>query len=149
MTIGVRESPPPRRRRMCVRTSETEPGRLGCRVGVGRPGAYAAAARRTPPYALLTGLRNVPTPSIAISTMSPSLRKRGGDSGEYGATTGRPRRVGWFDAVATRYGCRLHGATEIALTMLDVLKYLDEIPICTAYKLGSKTTLEFPNPSDL
>ncbi|MBW2624316.1 MAG: adenylosuccinate synthetase, partial [Deltaproteobacteria bacterium] len=58
-----------------------------------------------------------------------TLRSRGGDSGEYGATTGRPRRVGWFDAVATRYGCRLQGATEIALTMLDVLKYLDEIPV--------------------
>ncbi len=49
------------------------------------------------------------------------LRKRGGDAGEYGATTGRPRRVGWFDAVATRYGCRLQGATAVALTLLDVL----------------------------
>lgn len=72
------------------------------------------------------------------------LRNRGGDSGEYGATTGRPRRVGWFDAVATRYGCRLQGATEIALTMLDVLKYLDEIPVCTAYEIEAKTTRNFP-----
>ena len=55
------------------------------------------------------------------------LRKRGGDAGEYGATTGRPRRVGWFDAVATRYGCKVHGATECVLTNLDVLAYLDEI----------------------
>ncbi|PYI53414.1 adenylosuccinate synthase [Paenibacillus flagellatus] len=62
------------------------------------------------------------------------LRKRGGDAGEYGATTGRPRRVGWFDAVATRYGAMVQGATEIALTNLDVLGYLDRIPVCVAYR---------------
>jgi len=61
------------------------------------------------------------------------LRERGGDSGEYGKTTGRPRRVGWFDAVATRYGARMQGATELALTCLDVLGYLERIPICVAY----------------
>ena len=73
------------------------------------------------------------------------LRRRGGDAGEYGATTGRPRRVGWFDAVATRYGCRLQGATEIALTNLDVLGYLDEIPVCTQYRLeGGVDTDRFP-----
>jgi adenylosuccinate synthase len=72
------------------------------------------------------------------------LRRRGGDAGEYGARTGRPRRVGWFDAVATRYGCLLQGATEVALTNLDVLGYLDEIPICTAYELGGERTLTFP-----
>lgn len=63
------------------------------------------------------------------------LRKRGGDAGEFGATTGRPRRMGWFDAVATRYGCMLQGSTEVALTNLDVLGYLDEIPVCVAYEL--------------
>ena len=64
------------------------------------------------------------------------LRDRGGDAGEYGATTGRPRRVGWFDAVATRYGCMVQGATEAVMTNLDVLGYLDQIPVCTAYELS-------------
>jgi adenylosuccinate synthase len=72
------------------------------------------------------------------------LRKRGGDRGEYGATTGRPRRVGWFDAVATRYGCSVQGATEVALTLLDVLGYLDEIPVCTAYDMAGERTDRFP-----
>ncbi len=72
------------------------------------------------------------------------LRDLGGDSGEYGATTGRPRRMGWFDAVATRYGCRLQGATEVALSLLDVLGYLDEIPICVAYTVDGRQTTEFP-----
>jgi adenylosuccinate synthase len=77
------------------------------------------------------------------------LRERGGDSGEYGAATGRPRRVGWFDAVATRYGCRVQGATEAALSLLDVLGYLDEIPICVAYDVGGETVKEFPTPPSL
>ncbi len=73
------------------------------------------------------------------------LRRRGGDSGEYGATTGRHRRVGWFDAVATRYGCMVQGATEVALTNLDVLGYLDTIPVCTSYELQDGTrTDQFP-----
>ena len=72
------------------------------------------------------------------------LRNRGGDAGEYGATTGRPRRVGWFDAVATRYGCSVQGATEMAITLLDVLGYLDQIPICTAYNIGGEHISEFP-----
>ncbi len=73
-----------------------------------------------------------------------TLRKKGGDAGEYGATTGRPRRVGFFDAVATRYGCRLQGASEIAVTCLDVLSYLDEIPVCTAYELDGRRNENFP-----
>ncbi|HIU02587.1 MAG TPA: adenylosuccinate synthase [Candidatus Onthocola gallistercoris] len=72
------------------------------------------------------------------------LRRRGGDGGEYGATTGRPRRMGWFDAVASRYGCRMQGATEVALTVLDVLGYLDEIPICIGYEIDGKVTRDFP-----
>ncbi len=72
------------------------------------------------------------------------LRNRGGAEGEFGATTGRPRRVGWFDAVATRYGCRVQGATEVALTLLDVLGYLDEIPVCVAYRIDGETTDQFP-----
>ena len=72
------------------------------------------------------------------------LRVRGGDAGEFGATTGRPRRMGWFDAVATRYGCRIQGATEVALTVLDVLGYLDEIPICVGYEIDGEVTKDFP-----
>ncbi len=77
------------------------------------------------------------------------LRRRGGDSGEYGTTTGRPRRVGWFDAVATRYGCMVQGATAVALTNLDVLSYLAEIPICTGYLLDGKKTTAFPTTGPL
>ncbi len=71
------------------------------------------------------------------------LRKRGGDSGEYGATTGRPRRVGFFDCVATRYGCEAQGATEVSLTCLDVLAYLDKIPVCVGYELDGKVHKQF------
>lgn len=72
------------------------------------------------------------------------LRRRGGDAGEFGATTGRPRRVGWFDAVATRYGCMVQGATEAALTAIDCLGYLDEIKVCTGYEIDGKVTTDFP-----
>lgn len=69
------------------------------------------------------------------------LREAGG---EYGAATGRPRRVGPFDAVASRYGVRVQGADVIALTKLDVLSYLDKIPVCVAYEVNGKRTDEFP-----
>lgn len=72
------------------------------------------------------------------------LRRRGGDAGEFGVVTGRPRRMGWFDAVATRYGCHVQGATEVALTNLDVLGYLDDIPVCTAYEVDGVSTDDFP-----
>lgn len=72
------------------------------------------------------------------------LRRRGGDGGEYGATTGRPRRMGWYDCVASRYGCRLQGCTDVAFTVLDVLGYLDEIPVCVAYEIDGVQTKEFP-----
>ncbi len=72
------------------------------------------------------------------------LRRRGGDGGEFGATTGRPRRMGWFDAVASRYGCRVQGATEVALTVLDVLGYLDELPVCIGYEIDGEVTRDFP-----
>lgn len=75
-----------------------------------------------------------------------TLRRLGGDAGEYGATTGRPRRVGWFDAVATRYGCMVQGATEVALTAIDVLGYLDEIKVCTGYEVDGKIGRDFPVP---
>ena len=72
------------------------------------------------------------------------LRIRGGDKGEFGATTGRPRRVGWFDAVATRYGVEMQGATDVCLTCLDVLSYLDEIKVCTGYEINGEVTTDFP-----
>ena len=72
------------------------------------------------------------------------LRRRGGDGGEFGATTGRPRRMGWFDAVATRYGVRMQGTTEVALTVLDVLGYLDEIPMCVGYEIDGEVIKDFP-----
>ena len=77
------------------------------------------------------------------------LRRRGGDGGEYGATTGRPRRVGWYDCVASKYGCRLQGATEVALTVIDPLGYLDEIPICTGYLMDGEEVKDFPSVTDL
>lgn len=72
------------------------------------------------------------------------LRRRGGDGGEFGATTGRPRRMGWFDVVASKYGCRIQGTTDVAFTVLDVLGYLDEIPVCVGYEIDGEVTTEFP-----
>lgn len=77
------------------------------------------------------------------------LRKRGGDGGEFGATTGRPRRMGWFDAVASRYGVRIQGTTEVALTVLDVLGYLKEIPVCVGYDINGEITKDFPTTNKL
>lgn len=72
------------------------------------------------------------------------MRIRGGDKGEFGATTGRPRRMGWFDCVATRYGCEVQGATQVALTAIDCLSYLDEIKVCTGYDIDGTVTRDFP-----
>ena len=72
------------------------------------------------------------------------LRERGGDAGEYGAATGRPRRVGWFDCIATKYGLTVNGANEVALTNLDVLGYLDKIKICKEYEINGKESNIFP-----
>ncbi len=88
-------------------------------------------------------------PSCITGEEAEELRKRGGDAGEYGAKTGRPRDVGWFDAVATRYGCLIQGATQVAMTNLDVLSYLDEIPVCVAYELDNKRIDHFPATPDL
>ncbi len=78
-----------------------------------------------------------------------TLRDNGGDGGEYGATTGRPRRVGWYDCVASRYGCRIQGATDVAFTVLDALGYLDEIPVCVGYEIDGKVTKDFPTTTML
>ena len=77
------------------------------------------------------------------------LRKRGGDGGEFGATTGRPRRMGWYDCVASKYGCRIQGATDVAFTVLDVLGYLDEIPVCVGYEMDGQVTTDFPTTCKL
>ena len=77
------------------------------------------------------------------------LRRRGGDGGEFGATTGRPRRMGWFDCVASKYGCRMQGTTDVAFTVLDVLGYLDEIPVCVGYDIDGEVTTDFPTTAKL
>jgi adenylosuccinate synthase len=115
---------------------------FGC-VGAGLPPqAITRVLAVTKAYATCVGAG--PFVTEIHGPEAEALRARGGDAGEYGATTGRPRRMGWFDAVATRYGCQVQGATEAALTMLDALQGLDKIPVCTAYDLGGKRTDRFP-----
>ena len=121
--------------------------------------AYGAIGAGIPPYEIQNITTGVKAYSSAVGAgafvseifgeEAQELRDRGGDGGEYGATTGRPRRVGWFDAVASRYGCRIQGATEVALTVLDVLGYLDEIPICVGYEFDGKVLKDFPVTSML
>ena len=98
----------------------------------------------TKAYSSCVGSSAEPFVSELTGPAGDELRRRGGDRGEFGATTGRPRRVGWFDAVATRYGCMVQGATQVALTCLDVLGYLDEIPVCTGYEIDGTVTEAFP-----
>ena len=116
--------------------------------------AYGAIGAGIPPYEIKNITAVVKAYSSAVGAgafvseifgeEADELRKRGGDGGEFGATTGRPRRMGWFDAVATRYGCRIQGATEVVLTVLDVLGYLEELPICVGYEIDGKVTKDFP-----
>ena len=116
--------------------------------------AYGAIGAGLPPYEIKDIVTVVKAYSSAVGAgafvseifgeEADELRKRGGDGGEFGATTGRPRRMGWFDAVATRYGCRLQGATEAALTVVDALGYLDEIPMCIGYGIDGEVTKDFP-----
>lgn len=98
----------------------------------------------TKAYSSCVGSQTEPFVSEVTGPEGDELRRRGGDQGEFGATTGRPRRVGWFDAVATRYGCMVQGATQVALTCLDVLGYLNEIPVCTGYEIDAAVTDSFP-----
>ncbi len=116
---------------------------------------FGAVGAGVPPYAIQKVVCVVKAYSSAVGAgafvseifgaEADELRNRGGDGGEFGATTGRPRRVGWFDAVATRYGCMMQGATEVALTVIDVLGYLDELPICVGYEIDGEITRDFPN----
>lgn len=103
----------------------------------------------TKAYSSCVGSKTEPFVSELLGEEGDELRRRGGDKGEFGATTGRPRRVGWFDAVATKYGCMVQGATEVALTCLDVLGYLDEIKVCTGYEIDGQVTATFPVPNRL
>ena len=103
----------------------------------------------TKAYSSCVGSKTEPFVSEVLGDTGDELRRRGGDKGEFGATTGRPRRVGWFDAVATKYGCMVQGATQVALTCLDVLSYLDEIPVCTGYEIDGEVTDVFPVPAKL
>ena len=116
--------------------------------------AYGAIGAGIPPYEI----KQIVTVSKAYSSSvgagafvseifgdeADELRHRGGDGGEFGATTGRPRRMGWFDCVATKYGCRLQGATDVAFTVLDALGYLEEIPVCVGYEINGEVTTDFP-----
>ena len=121
---------------------------------------YGAIGAGVPPYAIKDIITVVKAYSSAVGggafvseildeEEAEELRKRGGDGGEYGATTGRPRRVGWFDVVATKYGCMIQGTTEVAFTVLDPLGYLDEIPVCVDYEIDGKVTDRFPCTSKL
>ena len=121
--------------------------------------AYGAIGAGIPPYAIGQIVAVTKAYSSAVGAgefvseifgeEADELRRRGGDGGEYGATTGRPRRMGWYDCVASKYGCRLQGATDVALAVLDVLGYLDEIPVCVAYEVNGERTTEFPVTHDL
>ena len=116
--------------------------------------SYGAIGAGIPPYEIKDIITVVKAYSSAVGAgefvseifgeEADELRHRGGDGGEYGATTGRPRRMGWFDAVASRYGVRMQGATQVSLTVLDVLGYLDELPICVGYEIDGKITRDFP-----
>ncbi len=116
--------------------------------------AFGAIGAGIPPYEIKNITAVVKAYSSAVGAgafvseifgaEADELRRRGGDGGEFGATTGRPRRMGWFDAVATRYGCRIQGATEAVLTVLDVLGYLDELPVCVGYEIDGVVTKDFP-----
>lgn len=121
--------------------------------------AYGAIGAGIPPYEIRQIITVCKAYSSAVGAgafvseifgeQADELRRRGGDGGEFGATTGRPRRMGWFDCVASKYGCRLQGATDVAFTVLDVLGYLDEIPMCVGYEIEGQVTTDFPVTSKL
>ena len=116
--------------------------------------AYGAIGAGIPPYEIKQIITVCKAYSSAVGAgafvseifgdEADELRRRGGDGGEYGATTGRPRRMGWFDCVASKYGCRMQGTTDVAFTVLDVLGYLDEIPVCVGYEIDGEVTTDFP-----
>ena len=122
---------------------------FGCVGAAVPPTAIQDVICVTKAYSSCVGSQTEPFVSELLGAEGDELRRRGGDKGEFGATTGRPRRVGWFDAVATKYGCMVQGATQVALTCLDVLGYLDEIPVCTGYEIDGRVTDVFPTTPSL
>ena len=122
---------------------------FGCVGGCVPPTAFEDVICVTKAYSSSVGSKTEPFVSEVLGEAGDELRRRGGDKGEFGATTGRPRRVGWFDTVATKYGCMVQGATQVALTCLDVLGYLDEIKVCTGYEIDGEVTDKFPVPAKL
>ena len=121
--------------------------------------AYGAVGAGLPPYEIKKVIVVCKAYSSAVGAgafvseifgdEAEELRRRGGDGGEYGATTGRPRRMGWLDLVAARYGCMVQGTTAVAFTVLDALGYLDEIPVCVGYELDGKRIDTFPPTAQL
>ena len=121
--------------------------------------AYGAIGAGIPPYEIKQVITVCKAYSSAVGAgafvseifgeEADELRRRGGDGGEFGATTGRPRRMGWFDCVASRYGCRVQGTTQVAFTVLDVLGYLDEIPVCVGYEVDGEVIRDFPTTNKL
>ena len=121
--------------------------------------AYGAIGAGIPPYEIKQIVTVCKAYSSAVGAgafvseifgdEADELRRRGGDGGELGTTTGRPRRMGWFDCVASKYGCRLQGTTDVAFTVLDVLGYLDEIPVCVGYEIDGEVTTDFPTTAKL
>ena len=121
--------------------------------------AYGAIGAGIPPYEIKQIVTVCKAYSSAVGAgafvseifgdEADELRRRGVDGGEFGATTGRPRRMGWFDCVASKYGCRLQGTTDVAFTVLDVLGYLDEIPVCVGYEIDGEVTTDFPTTAKL
>lgn len=122
---------------------------FGCVGAAVPPTAVEDVICVTKAYSSSVGSNTEPFVSEVLGEAGDELRRRGGDKGEFGATTGRPRRVGWFDTVATKYGCMVQGATQVALTCLDVLGYLDEIPVCTGYEIDGTVTDRFPTTPEL
>lgn len=120
---------------------------------------YGAIGAGIPPYEIKDIITVVKAYSSAVGAgafvseifgdEADELRRRGGDGGEFGATTGRPRRMGWFDCVASRYGCRVQGTTQVAFTVLDVLGYLDEISVCVGYEIDGEVVRDFPTTNKL
>lgn len=120
---------------------------------------YGAVGAGLPPYSIKEIYTVIKAYSSAVGAgafvseifgdEAKAMRDHGGDGGEYGATTGRPRRMGWFDCVATRYGCEVQGTTHGVLTVVDALGYLDEIKVCTAYEIDGKIVKDFPVTSGL
>ncbi len=120
---------------------------------------YGAVGAGIPPYEIKEVVTVVKAYSSAVGAgefvseifgeEADKLRNFGGDGGEFGATTGRPRRMGWLDLVASRYGCQVQGATTVAFTVIDALGYLDEIPVCVGYELDGEIIDYFPSTTRL